>query len=296
MGSREAANADDSSAPMCEEVTIPAADGYPLAASLWQGGSGRWVIINSATGVRRRHYRKFAQFLAGRGLSVVSYDYRGIGDSLQGPLRRMRAGMGDWGRLDFNGVLDWTCSQPQASRISVVGHSVGGQIMAFALGAGRIESFVAVACQSGYWRYWPLQQRYLLAISMRVGTLLASMLGYMPTSRLGMGEDLPQGVMRQWADWCLSRDYILGRESRLEGLSEFRGPILSFQFADDFYCPSAAAEAFLAWFPDCPVSRRELRPGDSGAKRFGHFAFFRERFRQSLWTEAADFLDSAPEA
>ena len=39
------------------------------------------VLINSATAVPRKVYRGFAGYLARRGAAVLTYDYRGTGDS-----------------------------------------------------------------------------------------------------------------------------------------------------------------------------------------------------------------------
>src|SRR5579883_2471388 len=66
-------------------VEIRATDGQRLAASVFQPTRPRAgapaVVVNSATGVRRDYYAPFARFLAERGYTVVTYDYRGIGGS-----------------------------------------------------------------------------------------------------------------------------------------------------------------------------------------------------------------------
>jgi predicted alpha/beta hydrolase len=70
-------------------TTIPALDGHPLAADVFPGaeigaGPPLLVIVNSAMGVSRRYYGAFARHLAGQGMQVVTYDYRGIGGSAPG--------------------------------------------------------------------------------------------------------------------------------------------------------------------------------------------------------------------
>ncbi len=45
-------------------VTIPARDGYPLAARIFGPPSRRVVVINGATAVPQRFYRHFAAALA----------------------------------------------------------------------------------------------------------------------------------------------------------------------------------------------------------------------------------------
>ena len=66
-----------------DDITLPAADGYPLAATLFlpRGAKRHAVLINSAAAVHRKIYRGFAGYLARRGCAVLTYDYRGTGDS-----------------------------------------------------------------------------------------------------------------------------------------------------------------------------------------------------------------------
>src|SRR5690349_15840372 len=68
-----------------DDITVPAADGYKLGATLFlpRAAKSHAVLINSATAVPRKIYRGFAGYLARRGCAVLTYDYRGIGDSRQ---------------------------------------------------------------------------------------------------------------------------------------------------------------------------------------------------------------------
>ena len=87
---------------------LTAADGRRLAARWFEpaGQPARAVaVVNAATGVPQRFYRHFAQWLAQRGYAVLTYDYRGIGESRQGPLRAESARMRDWALLDMPAAL-----------------------------------------------------------------------------------------------------------------------------------------------------------------------------------------------
>ena len=66
-----------------DDITVPAADGYKLGATLFlpRGTRRRAALISSATAVPRKIYRGFAGYLARRGFAVLTYDYRGIGGS-----------------------------------------------------------------------------------------------------------------------------------------------------------------------------------------------------------------------
>jgi predicted alpha/beta hydrolase len=96
-------------------LRIRALDGFELAATLYEpvaepaAGTDRRtaVLINSATAVKRRYYDPFARYLAGEGLTVLTYDYRGIGGSRPRSLVRFSARLRQWAEEDQGGVLDW---------------------------------------------------------------------------------------------------------------------------------------------------------------------------------------------
>ena len=74
-------------------MELTARDGYRLGATLFRpaASNGRAVMIMAATGVPQEYYAKFAAFLAERGFTVLTFDYRGIGRSRHAPLRSIKA-------------------------------------------------------------------------------------------------------------------------------------------------------------------------------------------------------------
>ena len=56
--------------------TIAAADGFPIAITTYAPAQRvrGVIVINAATGVRRRYYDPFATHLASQGFSVVTYE------------------------------------------------------------------------------------------------------------------------------------------------------------------------------------------------------------------------------
>src|SRR5688572_17803719 len=89
--------------------TIVAADGRALAGRLFvpDRQAGPAVLVAGATAVPQEFYGRFAAFLAGRGATVLTLDYRGVGGSrhAEGP-RHDPATMADWGRYDLNAAID----------------------------------------------------------------------------------------------------------------------------------------------------------------------------------------------
>jgi len=163
-----------------------------------------------------------------------------------------------------------------------------------AAAAWLISAALFVGSQSGYWRHWPLLGRLWMwpAVHFALpGT--ARLLGYFPGSRLGFGEDLPPGVAVEWASWCRHPQYLVGALGVADRYARLRAPLRAYAISDDPFAPLPAVEALLALYPGARHELRRVTPRELGEKSIGHFGFFRERFRDSLWRESADWLESA---
>lgn len=284
-----------SASPGVEPLRIQARDGFPLAGMLFRPAvpNGRALQVHAAAGVKQEYYAPFAAYLAGRGFTVLTFDYRGVGRSLSGHAKALDARMRDWALLDGAGALDFLESNSRQGKLFAVGHSFGGQSFAVLPGNERLSAVLAVASQSCYWRHWQGAARrgmWLLTHALLPGATRAC--GYFPGALLRQGENLPAGVALEWASWCKHPRYLVGALGLEEQARRFEAPLRLIAMADDrLYAPRAAAEALLELYPE---ARRELiwlDPGDVGAERIGHFGFFRERFRENLWRDAADWLE-----
>jgi predicted alpha/beta hydrolase len=276
-----------------QAVEIAAQDGYRLGATLFlpERPAGRAVSIQPATGVPQQYYGRFAAYLAQRGFIVLTFDYRGIGRSLHGKVSQSKASMRDWGTLDAPAAFDFLESRAAGSKPMVVGHSFGGQAIGLLPRPERVAAALLVGAQSGYWRRWPLGGKaWIWPATHLVLPSVPRLLGYLPMARYGFGEDLPAGVAIEWARWCRHPQYLVGALGVREAYARFRAPLRAYSIADDRFAPRAAVEALLELLPSASSEIRRIAPGDVGAKSIGHFGFFREPFRDSLWREAADWL------
>ncbi|QJE74627.1 hypothetical protein HHL28_17560 [Aerophototrophica crusticola] len=276
-----------------QDVTLATADGRTLAATRFTPARvGRPpVLIAPATAVRRGYYARFARFLAGLGHPVLTLDYRGVGGSLQGPVRRYRARMQDWGRQDLDAALRHVAEWQPGQAPLVVAHSVGGQVLPLAESAHTVAGLYLVASQSGAPRHWKgLDKAKLAAFWYGLVPVLTRLHGHLPGYAMG-SEPLPLGIAREWARWGRHPDYILGHLPELrDRFKALSFPIRQVSFSDDFYCPEPAAAELLSWYGGTAKTHRHLRPADIGAKAIGHFGYFRDRFAAALWQDAADWL------
>lgn len=280
-------------------VTIPALDGKLLSGSVFLGEGQKTppelvTVMASATGVTRGYYARFATYLARHGHAAITLDYRGIGESRAGSAKESNAAMRDWGELDLAGAIAWARGTFGVDRVNVVGHSVGGQLLGMLPSPEHVRRVVTVGSQSGEVRLWPAPERWRMALLM-YGLIpgITKTVGYLPGS-LGIGEDLPPGVALEWAQWCRTRDYVVGAggTSRREAYARLRASILAFGFDDDPYAPEAAVSALMSFYENAKVTRRQVKKSEA---RVGHFGFFRQRFEPTFWREAREFLSAREE-
>ena len=271
-----------------EDVNIPAVDGYPLAGTLFRGGS-QLIIVSSATATPRRFYASFAQFLAENGYTVLTYDYRGIGDSAPDSLRGFTAKMSDWALRDMDGVIAWASAELKPSKLILIGHSIGGQSAGMLERRQLVDALVTVSAQSGYWR---LQGKGEVVKTLFYVTVLMPLLtrivGYFPWSWFGSAEDLPAGVAQQWTRWCRQPGYLLD-DSRLplDRYATFSAPVLAYSIDDDAWGTARSVDAMMGAYPN--VTRRHIVPAHHGLQKVGHFGFFRPT-AQPLWQDVLLWL------
>jgi len=280
-----------------QHLTIVAIDGFPLAATVHKpaetNNRTHIVLIASAAGVRRRFYSDYATFLAQHGFTVVSFDYRGIGNSQPVPIHRLNAQLHEWGESDLTSVIEWISASFPNHALFGLGHSIGGQLIGIAENNGRLKALMTVGAQSGYWNLWHGTMKVALwslwHIAMPTLTWLCSCF---PAKRLRLGESLPRGVAFEWARWSRDPAYLFGKHSRPSAMNFRRitAPVRAYSFADDRFAPKRAVEALHAAFTEASIEYKHVQPIDIGQRTIGHFNFFREACKATLWADSVDWF------
>ncbi len=301
----ESANVTGRTSTNGRAIRFPAADGYELGGFLWMDdgsdGDRATVIITCATSVRCRYYIRFAQYLFQHGFDVLIYDYRGIGESRPKQLRGFHADWVDWGEKDLEGALQYVAQALPGRRVHVVAHSIGGFTIGVAPSNARIERILSIGSQFAYWRDYARSQRLVMLWKWHVVMpVLTRFFGYFPAKRLGWMEDTPDGVARDWSgmkarfeDTVRPASFIEGRrESDIlsERFDNASAAILAISLSDDPYGTIPAVNRLLGYFRKSERRHLHLRPSDVGHESVGHFAFFHDRFRDTLWPLALHWL------
>ncbi|WP_439815430.1 alpha/beta hydrolase family protein [Zavarzinia sp. CC-PAN008] len=280
---------------VAQPIRFPAADGLELGGFVWhqEGGGQRPVaVITAATSVRCRYYARFAEALFAAGWDVLTFDYRGIGESRPASLRGFKADWPDWGELDLEGALRHVLERFPGQPLDIVAHSIGGFQVGCAPSTRLARRIVTVGAQFAHWRdYAPGQRRGMVAKWHIAMPLLVRIFGYMPAKRLGWMEDTPAGVALDWARMRPRFEDTVQRGDRLRAtFSTVRAPILAIGLDDDPYGTVAAIERLLAYFDGAERTHLRVAPADLGVPQIGHFAFFHTRFQATLWPLALAWL------
>jgi predicted alpha/beta hydrolase len=291
-----------------ERITLRALDGYELGAVLYPARTSETpaqqvAVLHCGSAIPAARYAGFARFLAGRGISVLTYDYRGIGLSRPPELRGFRAAIEDWAEYDSAAAIAWLRGRYPGSEITGITHSIGALLVGGAHNAGEQVRLVFIGPHTGYYGdYRPLYRLPMAALWHIVMPGITRLFGYFPASRLGLGEDVPLGIALQWAarrspTLRSAQEGALHERTRilLDRCAALRRPTLVVHVADDAFATRAGARRLLSHYPGLhPVEHIAFSPADAGVHRIGHFGFFRRRVGAALWPRLLARLESMP--
>jgi predicted alpha/beta hydrolase len=118
---------------------------------------------------------------------------------------------------------------------------------------------------------------------------MTALFGYFPARMLRLGDDIPKGVAMQWAKrrspFVRRAPHVpRDRMGRLvDRCAELQGNALILTFTDDGFATAAGAARVREFFPRLDVEHWIIAPADVGARRLGHFGFFRRAAAAAIW-------------
>lgn len=282
-------------APAWASFEVAARDGYRIGVRrLSPPDPVDRIVVASATGVPQGFYRRFAERAAARGYEVVTFDYRGIGDSAPARLRGFRMDYRDWARLDLAAVVDHLTTDGRG--VLLVGHSFGGMTLGLLPEPDAVRAAYLFGTGTGWPRFMPPLERVRVSLMWNaVGPVAARSHGYVPWRRLGMGEDLPLDLYRQWRSWSARRrfwfdDPQIGAQMRAL-YARVTTPIVAATSVDDRWVPPASRNAFMAFYRNAEVVPVDLDPARYGLGSLGHMGYFRGG-AEPLWDQVLARFDA----
>ncbi|ULQ57878.1 alpha/beta hydrolase [Flavihumibacter rivuli] len=260
--------------------------GYTINATVYKASPGdKVLIIASATGVKQGFYKKFADFISSNGITVITFDYAGIGKSLKQPIKKVPVSVKDWGMNDLEAVIRFTRKTYPTAQLSLLGHSIGGQLVGLAQSSYELNQLILVAAQSGYWKWWKGTDRMKMWLNWHIlFPVLINTFGYMPSKKISGMENLPKHVARQWSSWGRKANYLFD-EIPADALHyhKITATILAISIEKDFYAPQKAVDWLSGKYLNAPVKKLHLTAEEYHSNEIGHFGIFRENFAESIW-------------
>jgi len=275
--------------------SITTSDGLALAATLFepQGEATGVVIIGSAFGVEQAFYYKFASFLCEAGYTVITFDFRGIGASNSDAQARHR--LAQWGELDIEAVIAFAQTLPAGQQLHFVGHSIAGQVLGLAKGAQQLQSIQTVGSSFPHLSRWDkLGDKLKMGLFFwGLGPVLCRLSKQFPARAFGLAKhNLSSSLIDDWTRWSRSREWVFDPRFGLDvsGYGKIAAALRCYGFDDDSFAPRPAVQKLIAGYAASQCEERYLQQASSGLGPVGHFNFFREQFKSSLWQEALDWL------
>jgi len=266
-----------------------------LKCSLYNDtSSDTMVIIASAAGVLQSFYRKLAQFFQTNGISVVTFDYTGIGKSLNGNIKKENCSLANWGNRDLEAVIIHTIKTFPHHKLILLGHSIGGQLIGLAPSSYKADKIILVAAQSGYWKFWKGVSKIRMWINWYLLVpALIKVFGYLPSKKFSRMESLPKNVAEEWTKWCRSSDYLFASFSYNKlYFDRIKCKLTSISIDDDFFAPKKSVGWLTTKFENAGIKCLHLFPKDFNTLKIGHFSLFTEKFKNSIWNILLEETDN----
>lgn len=272
-------------------LTLQTADGYSISARLHdaKGASKGQMIVAGATGVGQQFYRRFAEYASAQGFNVLTLDYRGVGQSAPKHLKGFKMAFEDWAQLDLAAAVEFMHRDDVP--LFLVGHSYGGHALGMLPNHHKVSRCYTLGTGAGWHGWMPQPERLKVKFMWNVVfPPLVAWKGYLPWKMLGMGEDMPRDVYRQWKRWCSMPNYFfddpLVCEAKKLQFLQVRTPITAAVALDDLWALPVSRDAFMAYYSNAQVICRDIDPQEFNLSfgAIGHMGYFRPA-AQPLWDQ-----------
>jgi len=278
-----------------QTVSIVCADGFKLGATLFEPTEVKSaVMVGPATGIKRQFYSAFAAHLAEHGFAVLTFDNRGIGQSIEGSLNDGNPSLTNWGLLDMTAALEYLKSRYPGQEYHLLGHSAGGQLVGMMENAGDLKSMFNFGSSSGSLSYskYPFKFKFLFWVSIFI-PLSNLIFGHTKSQWVGMGEPLPKKVASEWSRWCKGKGYIkvdLDSKIKTHLYDDLTLNSLWVHAQDDDIATDCTVKDMIRVYSKINSEIVCLLPEEHGYKDIGHMKFFSKK-KKKLWQMAIDWLD-----
>ena len=271
-----------------KELVLQTPDQFPISVKIFEPKipNRKLLVINSATGVKQQVYFSFAKYLAAHGFSVITYDYRGIGESKPRKMKGFEASMRIWGTRDFKTITGFIKENYPDYTKFCLGHSVGALILGMNEDSVIFKKFIFVATQDAYIGHLSWRVAVTAALGFGIAVPVTVILkGYFPAHRFGLGESLPKGSAYDWRTLILNKKSTgrLYEKIEKDHSKDLNQEAFIIHAEDDSWVTMKGMESLMNnSYPNMKKNYREIKVSESPEKKVGHINFFRS-YNRVLW-------------
>ena len=277
---------------MKEKKKIRTKDGRTISATCYLPGTtnGKNIIVAPAAAVVQQDYEAFSIFFQQLGYTVITFDYRGVGESAPAHLKGFDAGLQQWAVQDTDAVIRFVRTSFQNQELIYIGHGIGGELIGLAQASQYINRLVLVSSSLSCKRLWTWKGRLRITARKTIVQLASKWFGYFPGKRLGYFRDLPKGVAHEWANWCNNPNGLFDVFPE-NNYRKLQVPLLAVSFSNDWMTPEKAVKGLLSYFSSASITWHQIDPQNEGLKKRQQYCFFAQRMKSMTWMMLQQWLN-----
>jgi predicted alpha/beta hydrolase len=272
--------------------TIKTKDGRKIKARIYvpDEEARRVIVISASAAVTQEFYFEIACFFRQNNFAVVSFDFRGTGDSAPPTLKGYKASLANWALQDTDAVLLYTKTHFPKHELIFIGHGIGGEIIGLTPASQFINRIILVnsALSCSRLRRW--SERIWIGGMKGFVKVISWLFGYFPGEGLKILKNLPKGVMYEWVHWCNNVNGLFDEFSD-HNYRRLEVPLLAFSFSDDWRSQETSVKALLEHFASACITWYHINPKQLNQLRVGHSNFFKTRFKKNLWDVLLNWIN-----
>src|SRR6266851_4913456 len=266
-----------------EVITLTTATGRALAVELREpkrAAVGTAILLHSMMASRRvfdsPREQGFVTALNDAGLRTLALDFRGHGESAPSASKGATWTYDDLVREDVPALSRSARERWPKSRLTLVGHSLGGHVAIASTATGFADPDALVVLATNIWL--PSEElnpivRAKKAATVRFCELATRARGYFPARALGFGsDDEAAPLIMSWTGWWHRGRWTSDdlRTDYLDAMARIRIPILAIaSLGDRYLCTPSCAARFIKRAPE-HASFEVVRRADDGGPAPDH--------------------------
>ena len=285
-----------------EVITLTTASGASLAVEVRDPPRARStaILLHSSMASRRIWNAPkeggFAAQLAEHGVRTLALDFRGHGESGTPAARGGRWNFDDLARDDLPALCRAARERWPCDRLTLVGHSLGGQVAIVAVATGLADADAICVMATNVWLPGEEPNPVLRArkgVVVRATRGVTRVAGYFPARKLAIGsDDEAAAYMEGWSsNW--DRNHWLSDDHTVDyfaAMSALRVPVLAVaSLGDRFLCTPQAAFRFIRRADRASVRFELIRRSDEAKSAPDHMQIVTTRSAVSSWHDTANF-------